>query len=385
MIFLKLFDGLLGFYVPILITDAGISKTAMGGIIGFSSVAGALFDFYLSVAIRSTHYRRFFLAMYIVATFYLSILMIGGAVPLFLLAMGLWGIYFDLMTFANHDYIARTIPKEKNTIAYAVLDATKSLGYAVAPPLSAFLIFAYGGMSIFYSAGIALIISLCFYIVMRVQNKSIPSQLGESKLIHKSPIHEMFLWKQTAVRMFIPLLYIFLLYMTESFFWVIGPLLSEDLLKQTPTGAFVLTAFFIPPIIMDWIAPALTARFGKKRTAFLSLLIASLGLILFFFINASYVILLTILLLSSSMTLGYPAIGSAINDYIRENPAKEHEIVGVSDFVTNLAYVLGPISAGFLADLVGNKATFGVWGIVACIVLIFLIPHARQDIKLRPH
>jgi len=385
MIFLKLFDGLLGFYVPILITSAGISKTTMGGIIGFSSITGALFDFYLSVVIKSTHYRRFFLAMYVVASLYAVILMIGGIVPFFLLAMGLWGIYFDLMTFANHDYIARTIPKERNTIAYSVLDATKSLGYAIAPPLSAFLIFTYGGVSIFYAAGMAIAFSACFYIAMRVRNRSIPSQFTEPKLVHKSPLHEIVLWKLTAKRMSLPLIYIFLLYMTESFFWVIGPLLSEDLIKQNSLGAFVLTAFFIPPIIMDWIAPFLTVRFGKKRTAFLSLFIASIGLLSFFFIHSAYVILLTVLLLSSSMTLGYPAIGSAINDYIRENPSKEHEIVGVSDFVTNLAYVMGPISAGFLADHVGNKATFGVWGIVACIVLVFLIPHARQDIKLRPH
>src|SRR3989344_8848554 len=74
LFFIALFDGLLGYAVPFLVTGSGISKTMLGLIIGSSSVAGGVFDFVLSHYIRETRYRRLYLYMLAACTVYLILL-----------------------------------------------------------------------------------------------------------------------------------------------------------------------------------------------------------------------------------------------------------------------------------------------------------------------
>ena len=61
------FDGMTSYITPLLITEKGISKTAMGFILGSSSLAGALFDFFLAKVLKNPHFRRVFLMMFVVA------------------------------------------------------------------------------------------------------------------------------------------------------------------------------------------------------------------------------------------------------------------------------------------------------------------------------
>lgn len=385
MIFLRIFDGILGYYLPVVITSAGLSKTAMGLIIGFSSVAGALFDFALSLRVRSVHYRRFFLAMFILAGLYALVLSAGSWIPLFLLAMAIWGIYYDLMTFGNHDYLARVIPKEKNAVGYAVLDMTKSFGYALAPPIATFGLTLFGDYSIFVTAPIALFFSFITFQVIRKGVKDLVHEQNHPGAHRRiTATREFYKWRHIGRNLWVPLAFIFLLYLTESFFWVIGPLLSEELISINAWGAFFVTAFFVAPLLADPVAPMIISFFGKKRTAFYSLFVTGILMTFFVFIQPGHLTVLLVFLLSFMMTFGYPAIGSAFGDYIRENPEREHEIVGVSDLATNMAYVVGPIFAGILADVSSNTLAFSLWGFVLIVIIGALLPFARKPIRLTP-
>jgi cyanate permease len=136
---MMLFDGVLGFAVPILMTNAGISTSTLGVIFGFSSLIGAIFDYYLSSFVRSVSFRRMFLGMYIVAAIYGFILFQSSEIWLFIVAMGLWGMYFDLLNFANYDFVSRALPPERHTTGFSVIDFAKSVGYVLRPLLPAYL------------------------------------------------------------------------------------------------------------------------------------------------------------------------------------------------------------------------------------------------------
>ena len=62
--FWALFDGIVSYISPLLITHGGYSKTALGFLLGSSSVAGALFDYLLSRYLKNPHYRGVYLMMF---------------------------------------------------------------------------------------------------------------------------------------------------------------------------------------------------------------------------------------------------------------------------------------------------------------------------------
>ncbi|MCX6779347.1 MAG: hypothetical protein NTU97_03900, partial [Candidatus Magasanikbacteria bacterium] len=62
--FWTIFDGMLSFAAPIVMTRSGLTESTMGLILGSSSVAGIIFDFCLCRVLKNTSFRRMFLFMF---------------------------------------------------------------------------------------------------------------------------------------------------------------------------------------------------------------------------------------------------------------------------------------------------------------------------------
>lgn len=382
MFFMMLFDGILGFAVPIAITSHGVSKSMMGFIFGFSSIAGAFFDFYLSHTVKSVHYKRMYIGMFLVAALYGLVLYGSNSILFFLVAMGLWGMYFDFLNFANYDFISRSLPKEKFTRGFTIIDFSKSFGYVIAPIIAGAIILNTVPPSAYITAFIFLLSALLGYLVLITFFTSKSTE--DTHLQHRKlpALKEIVVWIRMIKTFRVPLAFIFLLYVTESFFAVIGPLISEDLVQIHPLGGLVLSAYFLPPLFVDWLVPRVTSMYGKKRVAFTAFLIASLLLSTFVLLKSPILIVAVVLLLSTFITFSYPAIRSAVADYISENTVLEKEIEGVADFSSNLGYAIGPMLAGVLSQFFGNHMAFTIWGVIAAICILILLPYARFDIKI---
>ena len=48
----------------------------------------------------------------------------------------------------------------------------------------------------------------------------------------------------------------------------------------------------------------------------------------------------------------------------------------------NLAYIVGPIFSGFLATVVGNQGSFGVVGLILCVISLVALVSVPRKIKL---
>nr|MBP9816129.1 MFS transporter [Candidatus Woesebacteria bacterium] len=129
-----------------------------------------------------------------------------------------------------------------------------------------------------------------------------------------------------------------------------------------------------------------TKRFGKKKIAFSSLLIGSLLLSTLVFAKDYYVALSLVFISSVFLSLALPAVNGVYADLIQENGNYEEEIEVLTDFYTNLGYILGPMAAGFIADVFGNAASIsgvGIFGVLVALVLIKITPRhidLRKDI-----
>ena len=91
LFFFVLFDGIMSFVSPLIVSEHGVSGTMLGLIIGASSFAGALFDIILCRVLPHTNFRRLFILTFALAIFFPLFMWIGSSAWVFLLGMGSMG------------------------------------------------------------------------------------------------------------------------------------------------------------------------------------------------------------------------------------------------------------------------------------------------------
>lgn len=382
--FYAIFDGIFTYVFPLAIEQNGFSKTMMGIIIGSSSVVGAFFDFIISKYIRNTHFRRMYFLMF--AFCFLAPIILWSAKPLwiFLLASALWGIYYDLYSFGKFDFVSRATTKEEHSSGFGMLSIFSSLGYMIAPILAGLAIgeiVDWKPYSLMYGM---LIISFLFFCILVYLHRKKEGQSPTSE-VHK-PINflkEIGIWEKIGKLIFPLLILTTLLSTFDAFFWTIGPLISENYKNLHPFNGLFLTLYTLPSLLIGWFVGGITLRFGKKRAAFLSFILGSLILSLFPFVTNTFLILALVFFSSCFISIAWPSINGAYADYISETKQYSGEIEALNDTFTNLGYIIGPISAGFLADQLGNQNAFTVLGIAGAITAFFLWQKTPKEITIK--
>ena len=143
-----------------------------------------------------------------------------------------------------------------------------------------------------------------------------------------------------------------------------------------------MAAYELPALVVGWFVGSVTGKFGKKRTAFLSLFAGSLVLVMLGYLTNPLLMIAAVFFSSMLMSLAWPALRSAFADYIHETGKYEKEIEGLEDLYTNIGYVLGPALAGFLADWLGNSKTFSVLGVMGVLTAIYLMKITPKKINV---
>lgn len=384
LFFWTLFDGSVSYISPLAIKQAGFSDTVLGLIIGSSSITGAAFDFLLSKFLHNTHFRRVYLIMLVLCFTFPIVMMQAKTIWIFLLAMAIWGIYFDLSNFGTFDFVGRKIENEEHASSFGIINVFKSLGYMLAPLIIGLILSS--NSSITLSTYILMIIFLsiaCLFFILLVTITKKGKELIQSK-VAKTPVSfgELYLWKAIGKKLFPVLTLTLFFYIMDSFFWTIGPLIAESYKKLHPFNGLFLTAYELPLLFIGWFIGNITQKFGKKRTAFYGFLIGSLFLCMFTFLHNLILIIFDVFMASIFLGLTIPALDGAYADYISETAKAEKEINALIDFSGNIAYIVGPISAGFLADKIGSATSFSIVGAVGVIIAIILIKFTPKKIHI---
>ena len=382
ILFWSVFDGITTYITPLIMTEAGMSKTLIGIIIGSSSVFGAVFDFLMCKLFKHGHFRQIFILMFGLSFGYIGVLYLAKGVGLFLLAMALWGVYYDLKNFGSFDFVTRFVKAEEHSSSFGVLSVFQAVGYLLAPIMAGFLIGQKVGGWPFAAAAIFLAIAGLFLFRLLVEEKKSSQAELKTSYNYKGFFQEIKLWLKID-RVLLPVLLMMMtLNIFDGFFWTIGPLLAESFKDIRPLAGFFMAAYTLPPLLVGWLIGGATAKLGKKRTSYLGLLLGSLLLSLMKFIDYSVVMILDVFIASFCLAFSWPAIKAAFADYIKETRKFEKEIVGLEDFYTNLGFVIGPILSGFLADRVGNQATFSLLGLLGVLVTLVLIKITPRKINV---
>jgi MFS family permease len=144
-----------------------------------------------------------------------------------------------------------------------------------------------------------------------------------------------------------------------------------------------MTAYSLPSLMVGWIVGAITVKLGKKRTAYGSLIIGMALLACMTLVQSSFLITIILIFFASMfVSIALPTVNGVYADLITEKAQYEHEVESLSDFYTNLGFVIGPISAGIMADAFGNAGAFSIVGIVGLIIALFLYRIAPEKIHI---
>ena len=387
ILFWTIFDSLITYIIPIALTNNNFSKTAMGLIIGSSSLFGALFDIFISRYVSDINYRRVIFWMFVFCGFVPLLLIIGGNTTIFLLAMLVWGVYYDLYNFGTFDFVVRTTAAKDYSSSFGLIEVFKGFSNIIAPLIAGFLIVdiltteIFTAIYVFLSAGFMVFLVL-LGLGKRIEIKPQGRAKLESRPLAKNLLVETHLWKKIGRKIWPVLLMTTFLSMVLSFFWTIGPLYSEVKDLGPLNGAFVF-AFVFPSLLLGWFVSPLNHIIGKKLTAFWSTLIGCLLLLFLFldFSNGWYGILI-VFVASLFLTLSFPSIAAAYEDYISENSLAQPEIQAIQDFFTNLGFIVGPIAAGFLADAKGISPAFGCLGLIGAVLMVVLLLSTPKHINI---
>lgn len=391
ILFWTLFDGILQYAVPLVITGEGISKTMLGIIIGTSSIAGMLFDLFLCKIIKKPNLRRTYLIMFAICILFPLVLMSAKTAWMYILAMAIWGVYYDFFSVGRYEFVAQYVKEDEHASSFGVLQVFGSLGYLLSPLFAGFLIGEVLDVKPFIASWIFLglaFISFMILIALIIKQRKRPENyvsetLKDINCSCKPKYSEIYIWKRVGT-LILPVLFVTLMInVIDAIFCEIGPLVAESWVSLGILSSLFLVAYLLPFVFVGWFVGPITQKFGKKKTAIYSLLLSSLFLVPFFFITNPILLIILTFFSGTFLAICDPANKATYADYVSETPDIETDIESQADFATNVGYVVGPMMAGFLADTLGNIPAFAVIGIVGIIVAIILLFVTPKEINIK--
>lgn len=372
-----LFDGIISYVTPIIISDSGVSGTILGLVLGSASLLGIPFDFFMSKILPHTNFRRVFLAVLFLSVLMPIALITSSHIAMFIVAMGIWAAYYNLFRIGTYDFISRRPRGEDHAMGFGMVHVFTSMGYLLAPLIAVFLLINGNSRTPIPIAYLFIAIAGTLFLFVLMYTRSISRYQHNEKRRSVSLLRELSIWRKLEGKMRSVLVLTFLINLVYAFYFTIGPLFAEKLTTLgTYAGVFMASIEF-PMLIAGWIVGHIAVRYGKKRTAIGAFFVGSVILIGIGFIQNEYLIVLVNLVSAFFISLALPALNGTFADFIEEAQHIAIEVETMEDVSDNMGYLVGPILAGVISDLVGYQATFSILGIccaLAAAILLFVTP-----------
>lgn len=369
LIFVFLADALLAYWTPILIQRTFNSSLVMGFVMSLSSLVGITSDFFVPQIVKTISVRRLLISsIFLSITFsFLLFSSVSFSFWIVLIAVSVWGLYYELLSFASKQFVAFSVPKPAHASAWGVIYSAKSLAYTVSPLIAGYLLITKEINIAIVAITLALISLWLVFLFIK------PSNIEEKiEIKHFSIFTELGYWKELLNSVW-PVITISLLIGTvEAVFWTAGTIYSEQLAQVSFLGRFYIPAYILPSILIGPLLSKAKIENNKKRLSMLFFSIASFLLIISSQINNIYLILLTIFASGVFSALTYPLLDAVYSDIISRMGKQKMHLIGLASSSNSLAYIVGPIIGGILSTIFSEKITFGIIGII-CLIVTFVV------------
>lgn len=384
--FIRLADSIIAFWAPNEIQNTLNNSIVMGAIISIQSLVGFLSDLVFPKIFKSVKTRQLlFWAILIcaMASFFLCAAAFKPFLAIFIVTMALWGIYYELMNFANFQFMSSVCPGDMRAAGWGFAGVFVNLAYFLGPFIATELL----SHGIFITQGmiISFLIAALVILALSRNKHEAPSVID---LSIASPFAELRHWA-TLSRAIWPALAIGLvLGFIDATFYTVGAVWTEKLSLTNPWGVWFLPMYLLPSICLGIPLSRWNIQNGKKKLAEKFL---GLSGIFFIFIVANSSVpwqLAMVCLASSALAVCYPLLEGVYTDFLIRMGSEKKEMIGLTGSVVNFSYIIWPVFAGIISSRVGERLTFfwlGVVVFVCSVILLFVTPKKlklpQQEIK----
>jgi MFS family permease len=367
-------DAVMSYTAPVYMEQVLGNSLVMGVLMGVAALTGLCFDIILSRWCDQRSFRFFLSATLVTAfVFPLILLLLPPTVVILILAMMIWGMYYELSQFAHFNFIHLSVNKEGHARAWGVISVFKAAAYMVGPLLAGSLV-GWGMNWVFKVVlGLAGLVFLALVIFLKSFDKE--KVAVEKKVNARSFWRELGIWRVLMRKVWPLWLFVVVIFLVDASFWSVGAILSEELRKAHVWGGMVLTVYMLPSLVVGLGVERMARPLGKKRIAFIAGMVYGLLLMMVGIMPSVPLLLLLILVAATFGAVAVPEILAVFEDFMARLGEFGGEVISLERSAENLAFIVGPALAGAIALVVGFQETFTVMGGVLFLVasLAFLV------------
>ncbi|KKT49363.1 MAG: 3-phenylpropionic acid transporter [Candidatus Collierbacteria bacterium GW2011_GWD2_45_10] len=354
----------------------------MGIIISFSSLVGFGADLIFPQLLKHVKTRKVLLMAIGSSLVFCGVLLWSVAWPLivlFLLAMGVWGVYYEFLGFGGQAFVSESVPVTARSGVWAVMSAFRSLAYFIGPILGSYLAISKGDYWVVMVATVCVALGYLVWMIMgRSNRESVVDEPAERVSLLKEIQH----WWTLSERVWPVLAISLMMGIVDATYWTTGTVFSDNLAKQNWWGGLFLPLYTLPMVFVGVVIARWGVYKGKKKLAEIFMLISGLLLVLIGPSDSVIVALTVSLLVGTMLSVSWPMTDAVYSDIVSRMGSEGKHMVGLSGSTLSVAYIVGPIIAGLISQFVGEKNTFVVMGIVLTLVSLCLLVVTPKKLRL---
>lgn len=380
LFFVMLADAIVSFWVPNLLEDTFKSSVMMGLIVSFQSIVGFGADLIFPTLLRAASVKKFVIWA-IITSICTSLILLGSTfrpwVAVFLIAMTLWGVYYEFLAFARHQFVADAVPVKDRVGAWGILGVFTNLAYFLGPLVGAWILL-FGLRNPSYVAILLAFISLFILLISgKIHDRPMSMNIGEVNIVA-----ELDHWKALFGRVWPIIILSLFLGFIDATYWTTGAVLSARLAEKSFLGGLFLPLYALPSLFMGFVVAKWGIYGGKKKMAEKFLLASGLFLSAIAASESILWLLLMVFLSSMMLAIVYPLTDGVYSDIVARMGRERKHLIGLTSSVINLSYIITPVIVGFSAAKIGARMTFSAVGFLTILIAIFLLVVTPRKLKL---
>lgn len=380
MFFVLLSDAILSDFVPGYMQGKLGSPLAMGLVMAFSSIVGLMLDLIFPQLLRGAGIRKL-AGMAMVGSLAFVLSMLGstwaGGLWLLLGGMAAWGVYYELDSFLTKQFVAESAPAHARGAVWGVVGVFRNLAYFLGPLLGGVLA-VQGEKPVLWVAGAVLLTGYLLFWLIKLPERSDETIEPHGVNVGEEVRHWIRLGKVAW-----PVLTMSLIAgIIDAVFWTTGTVVNDLLGEIHPAGKWFLSVYMLPSLVVGFVIAKWGIYRGKKKWAEIFLGLGGLTLAGLGLVDGVGAILVCVLIASIFFSLSWPLVDAVYSDFaVRMKKGRKH-MIGISSSILSLAYIIGPILAGWLASTQGEIKSFGWVGIVTFAMAIWLLCVTPRKVRL---
>lgn len=382
LFFVYLGDAILSDWVPTYIQSSVNSSLLMGIIISFSSIVGFLADMVFPQILKGVKTRKLIVMAIGTSLIFCGVLIWSISWPwiiLFLIAMAIWGIYYEFLSFGKQGFVSEAVPTVARSGAWAVLGAFQSLAYFVGPIIGGWVMINRSNSEVILVAAFFVMVGYVLWLFSGRNRKELVIEVEAEKVnIWEESRHWWILFEHVWPVLVISLM----LGIVDATFWTTGAVLSDNLAKHGFWGGMFLPMYTLPMVFVGIVVAKWGIYKGKKKMAEIFMLVAGILLALSGWKGELWFTLVIAFGVGVALSISWPMTGAVYSDIVARMGREGKHMMGLSSSTISLAYVVGPILAGLIASKVGETMTFSLVGILLVVVAVILLFVTPKKLRL---